>query len=411
MGRKGQKRMVISDTRAPVLVLTCQIGGLAIMRSLGSLGIQLHGVDSHKNAPAFASRYCRRKFIKPLRDDNVAEYLDFILTIGRQLGGKAVLIPTSDELAVFVAEQAASLSEYFLFPKNDPGLVTRLMNKEGMYSLAREYGVPTAATLFPRSLQDVLDHAEKVRFPVMLKGILGNRLQERTGKKMVIVRNRAALVGAYQKLEDPEKPNLMVQEYILGTDDQIFIFNGYFNEQSDCLVGFTGHKIRQYPVHVGCASLGICTWVKEVSDITTSFMKALGYRGVLDIGYRWDPRDSRYKVLDINPRVGQAFRLFVAENDMDVVRALYLDLTGQAVEPGISCEGRKWLIEDFDLESSLAYFRERSLKFGDWVRSFRGVEETAWFNWKDPVPFLYMSGEVAKKAGRGMAKRLRKARP
>jgi predicted ATP-grasp superfamily ATP-dependent carboligase len=269
-----------------------------------------------------------------------------------------------------------------------------------MYGLARKFEVPTAETFFPKNIDDVVAYAGDVTLPVMLKGIHGNRLQLRTGKKMVIVHSKKELIENYKLLEDPHLPNLMIQEYIPGGDDQIYIFNGYFNEQSDCLAAFTGHKIRQYPIHVGCASLGICTWNQEVADITVSFMKSVGYKGILDIGYRLDPRDGLYKVLDINPRVGQAFRLFVTDNGMDVIKAMYLDLTRQKFTNGVMREGRRWMIEDFDLESAMDYFREGTLTFREWMKSFKGVEEAAWFSWKDPVPFLKMGSNLTKKGFR-----------
>jgi len=394
-----------NKNKTPVLILNCQIGALAIMRSLGSLGVTLYGVDDDKNAPAFASRYCRGKYVKALDEQRPQEYLDFVIRIGKQLGEKAILIPTSDELSVFVAEYADELSKYFLFPRNDLRLVKELMSKEGMYELATRHGVPTAFTVFPRTLRDVHEYADGGAFPVMLKGILGNRLQARTGVKMMIVHTKEELVEAYKELEDPDQPNLMIQEYIPGRDDQIYIFNGYFNEQSECLAGFTGHKIRQFPVHVGCASLGICKWNQEVADITTAFMKTVGYKGILDIGYRLDPRNGKYKVLDINPRVGQAFRLFVAEDGMDVVRALYKDLIGQQVLKRPPREGRKWVIEDYDIVSSLHYYQEGSLGIGDWLRSFKGVEEGAWFSWKDPMPFFLMTARFLKKSAVWLGKR------
>jgi D-aspartate ligase len=382
----------------PVLILNCKIGALAIMRSLGEMGVALYGVDDERNAPAFSSRYCREKHVMKFDEKRPKEYLEYVLGLGRQFGKKAILIPTSDELSVFVARYADALQEHFLFPRNSVQLVTDLMSKEGMYGLAMKHGVPTAATSFPRTVGDVRDYvADGVVFPVMLKGILGNRLEERSGVKMMIVQSKDELIEAYKKLEDPEQPNLMIQEYIPGGDDQIYIFNGYFNKNSDCPAGFTGHKIRQYPVHVGCASLGICRWNREVADMTTSFMKTIGYRGILDIGYRLDPRNGKYKVLDINPRVGQAFRLFLAQDGMDVVRALYHDLTGQGVAVGPPREGRKWLIEDYDIVSTYHYFREGSLGFGEWIRSFKGVEEGAWFSWKDPMPFIRMVGRLVRK--------------
>lgn len=408
------RTLKIGDTRAPVLVLNCRIGALAIMRSLGSLGVPVYGVDRDRRAPGFLSRYCRGRFVQAFDDfGKSAEYLDFLLGLGRQLGKGTVLIPTSDDLSIFVAENADALEEYFLFPKNAPDLVRNLVSKEGMYHLAIRHGVPVPFTVFPKRLADVVAYAGRADYPIMLKGIDGNRLQERTGRKMEIVRTQDELFATYKVLEDPEHPNLMLQEYIPGGDDQIYIFNGYFDEQSGCLCGFTGNKIRQFPVHVGCASLGICRWIPEVADMTTKFMKALGYRGILDIGYRWDDRNGLYKVLDINPRIGQAFRLFVAENGLDVARCLYLDLTGQRrTEPVRPREGRRWVIEDYDIISSYHYYREDNLRFLEWVRSFRDVEEAAWFRWNDPLPFLHMLSGLGERFLRWIGKsfRFRQAR-
>ncbi len=75
-------------------------------------------------------------------------------------------------------------------------------------------------------------------------------------------------------------------------------------------------------------------------------MQRIGYRGALDIGFRYDRRDGRYKVNDVNPRVGSMFRVFVGSNGMDIVRALYLDLTNQPVISSSPKEGRKWIVED-----------------------------------------------------------------
>ncbi len=389
--------MKISDTNTPVLVVNCKIGGLAVMRSLGSKKIPMYAIDDAPKDASMRSKYCREKFIKKYDENNQKEYLDYLLWIGSKINRRTILIPTSDELSVFVADHADQLERYFNFTHNDPDLLKKLISKEGMYQLALEHDIPTPTTLFPRDFDEVKEFAGQVTFPVMLKGIFGNRLQERTNQKMVIVRSKEELFKNYQWLEDPDSPNLMIQEYIPGGDDQVYIFNGYFNEQSECLASFTGFKIRQHPIHTGCASLGECSWIEEVSSQTKDFMKKIGYKGILDIGYRLDPRDGRYKVLDVNPRLGGAFRLFVAENDMDVARTLYLDLTDQEIPPVIPREGRRWLIEDFDIISTFHYFQEGSLTILQWMRSFKGVEEGAWFNRKDPVPFIVILGGLLKR--------------
>jgi D-aspartate ligase len=399
------------DVSTPVVVVNCQLGALAIMRSLGPLGVPLYGVDPDPRSPALLSRYCRDRFVFGLDPSRPAEFLDGLLQVGRRLGRPAILIPTSDETAEFVVEQAEALSRQFIFPTNSAEMIGRLVSKKGMYELALRHDIPTPVTLFPNNLADVEAFLPKIVFPVMLKGIYGNRLQSRSQKKMVIVHSPEELIENYRAMEDPEMPNLMLQEYIPGDDDQIYIFNGYFDRGSRCLAGFTGHKIRQFPVHVGCASLGVCRWNEEVAKTTIRFMEAVGYQGILDIGYRYDPRDGRYKVLDVNPRVGQAFRLFVAENDMDVVKSLYLDLTGQPQFPIVPREGRRWLIEDFDVISSLHYYQEGQLRPLQWLRSFKRVEEGAWFNWKDPLPFLVMAGRLSQRFAAWVAKNVRTGSP
>jgi predicted ATP-grasp superfamily ATP-dependent carboligase len=119
-------------------------------------------------------------------------------------------------------------------------------------------------------------------------------------------------------------------------------------------------------------------------------MKAIGYQGILDIGYRYDTRDRLYKVLDVNPRIGCTFRLLTATNGMDVARALYLDLTGRPVPPTQAAEGRKWLVEDFDLFSTFRSWCDHNLTMKDWMRSLRGVQEAACFALDDLLPFLLM---------------------
>ncbi|TAM84363.1 MAG: carboxylate--amine ligase [Acidobacteria bacterium] len=383
--------LTIKDTSTPVIVLRSDShGGLNIMRSLGRLGVAVYNVDPNPWVPAFQSRYCKGKCLWDIEHRPAEETLECLSEFRRAVGRPCVMIPTTDWTARFVAEHVGALAESFIFPQQAAGLVHSLACKREMFYLARRHNIPTPDAAFPRSREDVLAFLEGARFPVMLKGIDGQRLWERTGKKMFIVRTEDELLKLYDAAEDFQNPNLMLQEYIPGGDDTIWMFNGYFNGQSDCLVGFTGKKIRQCPIHRGSTSLGICLANRTVDTTTRRFMKAIGYKGALDIGFRYDARDGQYKVLDINPRIGATFRLFVGENGTDVARALYLDLTGQEVVPSPAKEGRKWIVEDLDIVSSYRYYREGHLGFKDWIRSFRGIREAAFICSDDPLPVAAM---------------------
>ncbi len=393
------------DTSTPVAILGAVAHGpLGIARSLGRLGVPVYLADSSLRGPAFFSRYCRRRFHCDYQGPSPEAAVAALLEVRRAIGRRAILIPTTDDATLFVAAHADELRDAFLLVDVPRDLVPTLCSKKRMHELARQVGIPTPHAIFPDSRRDVLGFLDRVAFPVMLKGIDGLRLQRRCGVRMLIVHTPDELLEKYDSMEDPTEPNLMLQEYIPGTS---WMFNGYFDADSDCLIGFTGRKVREYPVSRGSTSLGICDRNETVDALTRQFMKAIGYRGILDIGYRHDPRDGRYKVFDVNPRIGATFRLFVAENGMDVARALYLDLTGQEVPVADGWEGRKWIVEDFDIVSSLGYRRRGALTFAQWLASLRGIREAAYLAWDDPVPIFAACAADARTMVRRSVRRIR----
>src|SRR6202008_2483220 len=98
---------------------------------------------------------------------------------------------------------------------------------------------------------------------------------------------------------------------------------------------------------------------------------------------RYDARDRDYKLMDLNPRISCPGGRFEERKGMDVGRACYLGLTGQAVHAESAREGRKWLVENLDLITLPDQLKHRKLTFGQWLRSLRGVRATAWFDWSD----------------------------
>jgi len=365
------------DSFVPVLIMPAERhGSLAIARTLGRLGAPVYGYGSGIGAVR-ASRYLKRWFAGPGDQAEPAEVVARLIEIARTLGKRTVLIPTSDETALLTSRHSAALEPWYIFAEQPADTVAALCSKKRMYYLVKRAGVPTPESCFPQSRADLLRFLDAARLPVMLKGIHGKSLQRRAGRRMYVVETAEELIRLYDLLEDPENPDLMVQEYIPGADDAVWMFNGYFDANTTCLAAFTGRKLRQFPVHRGLTSMGVCQGNQAVESISRTLLEAMGYQGAVDIDFLYDQRDGTYKVIDINPRVGATFRLFVDADGMDVVRALYLDLTGQPREATEGVEGRGWMVEDLDLASSLSYWIEGGLAPRDWIRSLRRVRELA----------------------------------
>jgi D-aspartate ligase len=378
------------NNSVPVVVIAPGYHGHGIARSLGRLGVPVYGVHADHRSPAARSRYWRENFYWDINKASPEESVDWLLGLTREIGSRSILIPTDDYSCIFVADHAVVLKEGFLFPNQPAGLARSLSSKQKMYYLCKKYSIPTPETVFPRCRDDVIEFLNETTFPVMLKGIDTVALFKQTGKRMVVVEDGESLLRQYDELETPEAPNLMLQEYIPGGSELVWMFDGYFDDESNCLLGITGKKIRQYPAYSGVTSLGVCVANEVVERQTSDFMKAIGYRGILDLGYKYDVETDQYKLLDVNPRIGTTFRLFVDTNGMDVARALYLDLTGQPVLTGEPREGRKWVVENFDLVSSPSYCRHGRLGIRGWIGSYRGVEEASWFARDDLAPFFSM---------------------
>jgi predicted ATP-grasp superfamily ATP-dependent carboligase len=395
------------ETSVPVVVLNLtDHGSLGVARSLGRLGVEVHGVHDQPTAAA-RSRYFAHVHRAPVPVGR-ADVVPYLVELGERIGGRPLLIPTGDGSSMVVEDHAAALREVFRFPQQPPGLARTLYDKKGMHDLCREFGIPTPRTEFPQNRAEVEAYIEEgAGFPVVLKPIDAWLLQARTGYRMAIAGSGAELLDWYDRLEDPAAPNLMLQEYIPGDADSVWMLNGYYDADSEARFAVTGRKLRQCPPDTGSTSVGICLANPTVERLTADLMKRTGYRGILDLGYRFDRRDRQYKLLDVNPRLGATFRLFVGTGEMDVVRALYLDMTGQPVLRSRAQPGRTWLVETNDVRSFVELRSKGRLGPVQWVRSLRGIDETAWWARDDPRPFAAAAADLVGRACSRLARRVR----
>jgi predicted ATP-grasp superfamily ATP-dependent carboligase len=358
------------------------------MRTLGRLGVRVYALEHHGVSPSNGSRFCAGTVRagdngRPIGD--AASIVEELERAGRRLGAGTILISGTDEWAVFVAEHAEELSRVFRFPRPPAELVERLASKIGLFEIASRHGFPSPRLVVPRSLDHAAEIAGGLTYPVMVKPVVS---RPDVDSKAVVSTPAELFAYAREHAESPDDPNLLFQEYIPGTDADVWMFTGYFDGASRCLAAFTGRKLRQCPAHMGHTSLGVAEPNPKLVAQASRFLADVGYSGIVDSGYRFDARDGTYKILDVNPRVGGNFRQFISANDLDVVRALYLDLAGMPMQATEQVDGRRWLKEDSDLVAMVQYRRLGELDLRSWLKSLRHIDEGATFAIDDPMPFF-----------------------
>jgi len=171
--------VAIADNSTRVVVLgTTHHCSLEIMRSLGRLGIAVFAVDEGRWAPAFHSRYCQGRTVWDLGNAPPEKSVERLAEIARSAGRKCVLMPTTDLAAIFVADQAAALSEWFLFPSQTSTLIRSLCSKKKMYDLARKHGIATPITLWPENGLDLRNLLDSLDVPLIVKATVTSKSPE-----------------------------------------------------------------------------------------------------------------------------------------------------------------------------------------------------------------------------------------
>jgi D-aspartate ligase len=110
------------DTGTPAVVLkfdpnVMHHGGLGVIRSLGRLGVPVYGVHEGRWAPAASSRYLSGRWYWRPSPEDAERVRAGLLQLARRIAQPAVLIPTDDAGAIFLAEHGDALRPWFLFPE------------------------------------------------------------------------------------------------------------------------------------------------------------------------------------------------------------------------------------------------------------------------------------------------------
>jgi D-aspartate ligase len=358
-------------------------GTLGAIRSLGRLGVPVYAIVEDHFAPAAHSRHLTGRLCWPTTGrEQPDELVEGLLRIGRTIAGPAMLVATDDEAAVLVAEQAERLGRRFILPATLPALPRQLATKQTLHSLCVEHGIPTPASLRPNTPAEVLEGADTLGFPLVLKNDEPwLRLTRPAVASTAIIRDRDELRGLVSSWT--AMPSAMMQEYVPRERARDWIAHAYFGAEPERRVIFTGRKLRSWPPQAGVTTYAYTRSNAELSSLTREFCSKIGFRGICDLDWRFDSGSGQYKLLDFNPRLGAQFRLFERGDGVDVIRAMHLDLTGREIPPGGQIDGRRYVVENLDVPAAIAYGWSGEREAPPLPCSHR---ELAWWAADDPMP-------------------------
>ena len=392
------------------VVLSCAgapDGDLNVVRALGRRGVPVYVVSEYADPPASRSRYCEKHIHLPGFTRHPENTIAALIGLSSDLGGKPVLFPTADPDLQMVSAWRDRLDPYYDIPIARPELVRSLTNKREFAALAAAYDLPVPVTHTLDGVADLGVFASGLNFPVIIKPadtLAWSRpdVEKLVGaRKALIAWTRDEFLAACLPLM-PYAKDLLVQGYIPGRDEYYFDFQAYIDRQGNALAWFSGRKIRTSPPAVGAGCYVESSIVERLSEVGLEVLRTIGFTGLADLDFKFDPESRDYLLIEINPRTA-AWNILPTACGINFPYIAYADLVGIPFDPvGKQAESRRYLHFGNDLRAFLEYRRRGEWSLLRYIRSLLGkplVFQLLAFD--DLGPFLRPAGaSIARRISR-----------
>lgn len=367
------------------LVIAEHFRGLAVVRSLGRQGVPVWTLESDFEFMGSASRYSRNSLRWPAGSE--LEQLDclFSLAARHRLDGWTLFV-TSDEPAMLVSRHHAALSTHFRLTIPPWDRLRWAYDKRLTYRLAAEIGVGHPRTFYPKTPNELLNL--DVAFPVILKPAFKKRLNRFTRDKAWRAADRQTLATRYaEAVELVGSDAVMVQELISGGGEAQFSYAALCAD-GITLASVTARRTRQYPVDFGRSSSFVETCDEPgLEEPARRLLAAMRYTGLVEVEFKYDQQDGRYKLLDVNPRPW-TWQGLCAAAGVDFPYLLWRSIHGEDVPELRGRPGLRWVRLSTDVAAASSEIWRGRLSLRAYLRSLKGPLEFAAFAADDPVPAL-----------------------
>lgn len=367
---------------AGAVVIGGDYQGLGIVRSLGRRGVPVLVLDDEHSVARYSRYAAGAVHAADLRKETAA--IAALIALGRRRNLRGwVVFPTRDETVAALSRHRAELAPWFRVPTPDWDAVQWIWDKRNTYARARELDIPTPATWHIRG-EDELD-AITAGPPYVIKPAIKEHFFYATKAKAWRANSRQELRQAFRRAAaQVGAEEVMIQELIPGGGRQQFAYCALFKD-GRALASMTVCRLRQHPEEFGRAS----TYVETVEapyleELSTRFLRAIGYYGLVEMEYKLDARDGRYKLLDVNGRTWGYHSLGAAAG-VDFPQLLFADQIGVPVAEARARAGVRWVRLTTDLPTGVLGGPKR---WGEYWRSLRRANTEAVFSARDPLPGL-----------------------
>ncbi len=277
---------------------------LAVVRSLGRSGVEVHAAPGDFSSPALKSRYLKAIHRLPAYALNPGRWAEAVREL-LEREGIGLVVPTSDASLLMLLGHAQTIGrERLALPNAEAAAV--FTDKAETRSLAFAHGVPVCPGRPVAAEDEAESLVRSFGLPLVLKPRRSWDEETVGGKRSArIVRTHAALQEA---LDDGIAGEWIVEGFfdgvgvgvsVLARDGELLaaIQHRRLQEEHE-----TGPSTRRVTVELDPQLL---SWVRDLA-------RATRLDGVAMFEFRWQPAKDSYVLLEVNPRFWGSLPLAVA---------------------------------------------------------------------------------------------------
>ena len=224
---------------------------------------------------------------------------------------KVLLLGRGDSYVQLAARHRDHLPENVIAPYISEDLLNSLINKERFYRLCDEHGVDHPATFI---YDGSMGHDFTLPFgpPYVAKPADSVAYWEHEFegvKKVFICQTWEELLHALDLVYASGYPDHMViQEFIPGDDTYMRVMTNYSDRSGQVKLMCLGHVLLEEhsPHGIGNHAVSLTECDLELEEKIKGLLEALHFTGFSNFDIKYDSRDGKYKLFEINCRQGRS---------------------------------------------------------------------------------------------------------
>lgn len=263
-------------------------------------------------------------------------FLEAIEDFRKQHPNKKILLISSNETyAEFISKNKEKIHEQFVHNYPNIDIINSLIMKETFYKTYENSVLDFPKTIY-YNCSNPTELNVDFTYPVIVKPsnvIEYNHINFEGKNKIYKVNSQEELENTVNKIiKHGYKDTLILQEFIPGDDSYLFDSVVYCGKDKKVkFISFAQIGLQEHSkTMVGNAAVLINGFNQygdnsEMINTIKTFMEDIGYQGFAEFDMKYDYRDNKYKVLEINARQGRC-SYYISPLGYNLVKILVDDL-------------------------------------------------------------------------------------